>query len=92
MLKVETFGTAAYRRLVKSKSIIVKQILDHGYGVFFVDLDIILFKNPLETVTPDPQVMHIQSDVKSEWFTALRFVQVGNNSWISTGANIARRR
>ena len=74
-----TYGTDEYKQVVKMKSVIVTKILEHGYSVFFVDPDVVLFRDPLANLKASPNVMYIQSDKR--W---RQVIYVG--MWLASGA------
>eukprot|EP00668_Euglena_longa_P033190 GGOE01042722.1.p1 GENE.GGOE01042722.1~~GGOE01042722.1.p1 ORF type:complete len:202 (-),score=67.37 GGOE01042722.1:121-726(-) len=62
-----------------------------GYSVFFVDVDVVLFRNPLELINPTERlVMRTQSDVpfispNTTDETSVQFLHWEANKWINSG-------
>eukprot|EP00670_Eutreptiella_braarudii_P024188 CAMPEP_0174372452 /NCGR_PEP_ID=MMETSP0811_2-20130205/103653_1 /TAXON_ID=73025 ORGANISM="Eutreptiella gymnastica-like, Strain CCMP1594" /NCGR_SAMPLE_ID=MMETSP0811_2 /ASSEMBLY_ACC=CAM_ASM_000667 /LENGTH=742 /DNA_ID=CAMNT_0015519887 /DNA_START=107 /DNA_END=2331 /DNA_ORIENTATION=+ len=66
ILSATEYGTRKYEHLTKTKPQISAKILELGYSVFFVDPDVVLFRNPLDLVDPEhPDIMLIQTDAEA---------------------------
>ena len=65
ILFAQKYGTRNYERLTKTKPEISAAALQKGYSVFFVDPDVVVFRNPLHLIDPaQAHIMHVQSDEK----------------------------
>eukprot|EP00667_Euglena_gracilis_P004609 EG_transcript_4628 len=91
VLGAHEFGERQYERLTKAKPAVVYRILTLGYSVFFIDVDVVLFRNPLDLVdSAERQVMRVQSDIpfvspNTTDQTSVHFLHWEANKWINSG-------
>jgi hypothetical protein len=85
------FGERPYETLTKAKPLVTRHLLTLGYSVFFVDADVVLFRDPLSLVdVNDRNTLWAQSDVPFATTSpiaslSLKAVPEDANRWVNSG-------
>ena len=58
------FGTKNFHNIVKKKLIAISIVLEQGYFTFYLDTDVVLFRDPVaDYFSMDPKPIYMQSDI-----------------------------